>query len=110
MADVQDKKSLADWSITAFLPTPSPSPLCGQIEKIGTLSFSRSYIPGFPRHSKGLDGDYRPNTIADVLKRRHTLNKLSKNDIAALGDFFPEFIHKHGPLGSGKKKLFVPLG
>src|SRR6266481_8484419 len=53
------------------------------------------------------DTEYRPNTIADVLKRRETLSKLSKDDVEAVGQFFPEFIHKYGAVGSGKKRFIL---
>jgi hypothetical protein len=74
-------------------------------------SFLHSGSPStFEKPEQAVDTDYRPNTIADVLKKGQTLDKLSKDDIAAVGDFFPEFIRKYGAVGSGKKKLFILSG
>jgi hypothetical protein len=75
----------------------------------GTVqSFLHSGFPStFEKPESGLDAEYRPNTIADVLKKSQALNKLSKDDVVAVGEFFPEFIQKYGAVGSGKKKLFI---
>jgi hypothetical protein len=81
-------------------------------EMSGTVqSFLHSGFPStFEEPEKGVEAEYRPNTIADILGKGQTLNKLSKDDIAAVGDFFPQFIHKYGAVGSGKKKLFILSG
>jgi len=81
-------------------------------ELSGTVQvFLHSGFPSvFQKPEITLDADYRPNTIADVLKKGQTLDRLSKEDIAAVGDFFPEFIHKYGAVGSSKKKLFILSG
>lgn len=80
--------------------------LSGAIQAFLHLGFPSA----FGRPQKGLNADYRPDTIADVLKKRQTLDNLSKADIAAVGNFFPDFIRKYGSVGSGKKKLFILSG
>jgi len=81
-------------------------------ELSGTVQeFLHSGLPStFEKPIGNLDSDYRPNTIADVLKKGQSLDRLSKDDIAAMGDFFPEFINKYGAVGSGKKRLFILSG
>jgi hypothetical protein len=71
------------------------------------LFLHTSFSAIFEKPTEATDSDYRPNTMADILKKDQTLAKLSKDDIAAVGDFFPEFIQKYGAVAATKKKLFI---
>jgi hypothetical protein len=74
----------------------------------GTVeSFLHSHFPAKFGEPEDTDVEYRPNAIAEILKKQQALDKLSKDDVEALGGLFPEFIKKYGTAGSGKKKLFI---
>ena len=78
----------------------------------GTVqSFLHNASPStFEKPKRAIETDYRANAIADVLGKKEAINKLSKADIVAVGDFLPQFIQKYGATGSGKKKLFILSG
>jgi hypothetical protein len=78
----------------------------------GTVqSFLHSHFPSaFEKPPATFSATYRPNTIADALKKKETLSMLSKDDIVAVGEFFPTFIQKYGASGVGKKRLFALSG
>jgi len=61
----------------------------------------------FKKPDKAVGAEYKPDAIADVLKKKDVLDKLSKADIEEVGAFFPVFIRKYGNKGSGKKRLFA---
>ena len=74
-------------------------------------SFLHSGFPStFEKPTTGWETDYKPNTIADVLKKEQTLEKLSREDIEVVGDFLPRFIEKYGAAGSRKQRLFILSG
>ena len=64
----------------------------------------------FEKPKEGLDAPYRPNVIAQVLKKQDMLDNLSKDDVTAIGELYPTFIQKYGAAGLGKKKLFALSG
>jgi hypothetical protein len=77
----------------------------------GTVQgFLHSTSPTAFEKPKAFDGTYRPNAIADVLKKKEMLDTLSKDDVAAIGEFYPTFIQKYGTAGVGKKRLFALSG
>jgi hypothetical protein len=51
--------------------------------------------------------EYQANTLAEVLRNGQALDKLSKDDIKALTDLYPEFIRKYWAAGTDKKRLFA---
>jgi hypothetical protein len=74
----------------------------------GTVeSFLHTHFPTRFEEPEDAEAEYRPNAVADLLKKQQALDKLSKDDIEVLGSLFPEFIKKYGGAGSGKKKLFI---
>jgi len=64
----------------------------------------------FEKPKEGLNAPYRPNVLAQVLKKQGMLDNLSKDDVATIGEFYPTFIRKYGGAGVGKKKLFALSG
>jgi hypothetical protein len=70
-------------------------------------SFLHEKIPArFKKPARSIDTEYRPDSMAQVLRKADALTKLSKDDIAAVSAFIPRFIQKYSE-GSGKKKLFL---
>src|SRR5262249_31526412 len=51
-----------------------------------------------------------PNALANVVQKKEMLDNLSKDDVAAIGAFYPDFIQKYGTAGVGKKRLYALSG
>jgi hypothetical protein len=78
-------------------------------EMSGTVqSFLHAVCPSVFQELKQVSkAEYQPNAVAAILKKQDTLNKLSKDDVAAVGEFLPAFIERYGEVALGKNKQFL---